>query len=148
MTSFQNILCPIDFSRPAGRALRYAGALAKQSGARLTVLFVNDPLLEIAGASAYDARAIRKSTEEDLRRFVQSAAGASRTRRRSATQLMVAVGDPAEEIQKVARRLKDVCVVMGTHGLSGVRKVLFGSTTEKYLRLTTKPVLLIPPARR
>jgi nucleotide-binding universal stress UspA family protein len=38
--------------------------------------------------------------------------------------------------------------VMGTHGLSGVRKVLFGSTTEKYLRLTTKPVLLIPPARR
>lgn len=143
----RDILCPVDFSRAAGRSLQYAATLARQTGGALTVLFVNDPLLEVAGTSAYDGRELRRSTESELRLFAQRAIDKSRGRA-LAPKFIVTVGDPAEQIQKTARRLKSDVVVMGTHGATGLTKLLFGSTTEKFLRLATMPVLLIPPARR
>jgi nucleotide-binding universal stress UspA family protein len=143
----RDILCPIDFSPASGKALQYAARLARETGAALTVLFVNAPLLEVAGASAYDGRALRQSTESELRRFAQRAIAKSRGRR-LAPKYIVTVGDPPEQIQKTARRLKSDVVVMGTHGATGLTKLLFGSTTERFLGLATMPVLLIPPARR
>lgn len=142
----RNILCPIDFSRGSGKALQSAATLARETGAALTVLFVNDPLLEVAGASTYNGRALRQSTETELRRFAQRAIAKSRGRTPT-PKYIVTVGDPAEQIQKTARRLKSDVVVMGTHGATGLTKLLFGSTTEKFLGLATMPVLLIPPAR-
>jgi nucleotide-binding universal stress UspA family protein len=145
---FRHILCPCDFSRYSRKALQYAATLAAHTASDMTVLFVNDALLDAAGAAAYDERALKKASENELRQFVQRAIAGFHGKPLSAIKYSVTVGDPAEQIQKTVRRLRNDLVVMGTHGLTGLPRVLFGSTTEKFLRLATVPVLLIPRARR
>jgi nucleotide-binding universal stress UspA family protein len=58
----------------------------------------------------------------------------------------VAVGKPPVEILRVARERSCDLIVMSSHGLTGARKLFFGSTTERVLRETTVPVLVTPPA--
>ena len=60
----------------------------------------------------------------------------------------VAVGKPAAEVLRVSREQSCALVVMSTHGLTGARKLFFGSTTERVLRDQEIPVLLTPPASR
>lgn len=55
------------------------------------------------------------------------------------------VGKPAPEILRVARERSCDLIVISTHGLTGMRKLFFGSTTERVLRETTCPVLVTPP---
>jgi nucleotide-binding universal stress UspA family protein len=54
------------------------------------------------------------------------------------------VGRPAPEILRVAQETGADLIVMSSHGRSGVRKMFFGSTTERVLRETTVPVLVTP----
>jgi nucleotide-binding universal stress UspA family protein len=137
------VLCPVDFSEPSRRALRYAAAFAAHVEASLTVLFVNAPLLSTAAAAAgYDERRLGEQTERQLRRFVAqslSTRGAA-----SRVDYVVALGDPSREIARHTKRIGAGLVVMGTHGLRGPRKLLLGSTTERTLRAATVPVLAIP----
>ena len=49
-------------------------------------------------------------------------------------------------IERAAARRRSDLIVIGTHGLSGVRKWFFGSTTEGVLRRARVPVLVVPPA--
>ena len=63
----------------------------------------------------------------------------------SPPEAIVLVGDPATEIVALAEREHARLIVIATHGLSGYRKMLLGSTTEKVLRQTTVPVLVAPP---
>jgi len=57
----------------------------------------------------------------------------------------VGVGTPAPEILRVGRERSCDLIVISTHGLTGTRKLFFGSTTERVLRETTRPVLVTPP---
>jgi len=58
--------------------------------------------------------------------------------------LNVAVGHPADQIDRAARQLGVDLIVMGTHGLSGPKKWFFGSTTESLFRRSKVPVLAVP----
>ena len=49
---FRSILCPVDFSDQSRVALRYAAAVAHRAGGRLSILYVNDPLLITAAGIA------------------------------------------------------------------------------------------------
>ena len=141
----RSILCPIDFSAPSRRALTLAARLARKTGARLAVLYVNDPLLTTAGALAYDQTLLAARTERELRRFAADAlkkAGASQV----ATEYLVTLGQPARQIERAAAKRRSDLIVIGTHGLSGVRKWFFGSTTEGVLRRARVPVLIVPPS--
>ncbi len=141
----QSVLCPIDFSRESRRALRSAIALARRFGARLTVVFVNDPLL-LAAASSTDRgrRRFVDRTRTELSRFVSQSART--TRPDDGIALVVLSGNPADEILRQAKRTRADIVVLGSHGLSGIRKAFFGSTTEQVLRHATMPVLAVPPS--
>ncbi len=141
---FRSILCPIDFSEHSATALRYAAAIAKRSDARLHALYVNDPLLVSAAAIALNDRDIATVSLRELRTFVSSAVPARVTG--GEIDCMVETGDPAKLIASTALRLKCDLVAMGTHGLSGVDKLLIGSTTERMLRRTSVPVLAVPPS--
>ena len=141
---FRSILCPIDFSEHSAAALRYAVAVAKRSEAPLHALYVNDPMLVAAAAVALNDRELVSVALGELRTFVASAVPARRSE--AAISCHVETGDPARLIASTARRLKCDLVVMGTHGLSGVDKLLIGSTTERMLRRTTVPVLAVPPS--
>jgi hypothetical protein len=61
-------------------------------------------------------------------------------------EYVVLVGEPAAEIVALAQRERAQLIAMATHGLSGYRTMLLGSTTEKVLRPVTVPVLIAPPS--
>lgn len=139
-----SILCPIDFSDASRGALRYAAAVASHFGTRLIVMTVEDPLL----TEAMDLGAgVVWKPEDSVSEIAQFAA---KTFGRDAgmpvtLEYEVAVGKPAAEILRVARERSCDLIVISTHGRTGVRKLFFGSTTERVLRETTKPVLVTPP---
>jgi universal stress protein A len=136
------ILCPIDFSDASRGALRYALAIAAHFGAAVTLLAVHDPLLnEVADLQA-GARWLSDQSDRELRHFF---GGATRGRDIHVdVTFRIASGKPATEILKHAREQAVDLIVMSSRGLSGVRKLFFGATTERVLRETRSPVLVTP----
>lgn len=142
MATFHSILCPVDFSPHSAHALRHAAALADMSGATLTVVWVQDVLLAQA-AVVYTIDPKGEDARADLRGFVAEALSSSLSPRPE-LNLVVTAGKPERDILSIARKRRADLIVMGTHGLSGYRKMFFGSTTERVLRHTSTPVLAVP----
>ena len=144
MTSQPSILCPVDFSEASGAALRQAHAIASHFVARIVLLAVEDPLVAEPGdlhpASPCDLEPTRRELTRFAERVLEGANGVL-----AGLDYCVAVGQPANEILRVATEFKCDLIVMSTHGRSGFRKLFFGATTERVLRETTLPVLVVPP---
>jgi nucleotide-binding universal stress UspA family protein len=146
--TFRSILCPVDFSTHSRDALRHAVATARRFNGRVTVMFVNDPLLLIAaGKSAGRQQRFVERTRVELARFVARWTHTTLPGR-DKIAVIVATGNPADEILRTARRVRSDLIVIGTEGLSGIPKLFFGSTTEQVLRRVAISVLAIPPSKR
>jgi nucleotide-binding universal stress UspA family protein len=138
-----SILCPIDFSDASAGALRYAAAAATHFGARLIVLTVEDPLLTEALDLGSGIMWTPDHSKKELALFAAKTFGPGVPTGVS-LEYEVAVGKPASEILRVAREQSSDLIVVSTHGLTGMRKLFFGSTTERVLRETSTPVLVTP----
>jgi universal stress protein A len=123
----QQILVPTDFSESADAALAVAGQYARLLPGRIHLLHVSDAVGTDAVRSLADVRA---KAGPDVPITV-----AGRT------------GDPAEEILRYAWRHAIDLVVMGTHGRTGVSRVLLGSVAERVVRGARCPVLVVPTPR-
>lgn len=141
----RSIVSPVDFSEESRQALRWAVALAGRFQSRLSVVSAVDQLLAEA-ARIRLGQDLKAETEAALREFVASAwadgAGPSLQ-----PAFETRIGDPPVAILDAAAAASADLIVMGTHGLGGLRKLLVGSTTERVLRQTRVPVLAVPPSR-
>lgn len=137
------MLCAVDFSDPSRRALRLAAAIAGRLSASLVVATVDDPLLVEAASVGRTRAAVTSETLRELEQFVKNAIPEAPPWLHP--RLMVRVGNPAEEILALGTELPADVIVVGTHGLRGYQKAVFGSTTERLLRSTRLPVLAVPP---
>jgi nucleotide-binding universal stress UspA family protein len=138
------ILCPVDFSDAGRGALRYAAVIATQFGAELIVLTVNHPLLaSIVDSRSHEGQLDRSSLVEP-QRFVANTFDQSGMP--AGCSFVVATGKPAHEILRIARERACDLIVMSSQGRTGIRKLFFGTTTERVLRETAIPVLITPPA--
>ena len=138
---FRSILCAVDFSPQSAKALRYAVALARASGGRVTAIHAVDPRLT-AAAGGCERRALEDHAREDLERFVRATARGAAA---EPVHSVARVGPPGPVVLGYARHKRGVIIVLGTHGHHGVAKLYFGSTTEVVLRRFRGPVLVIPP---
>lgn len=137
------VLCPIDFSEPSRGALRYAMAIATYHAAPLTVLTVNDPLLEQAADMAGGTGSLAAAAKAESERFLQDTF--SNRPPAVPTTFVVASGKPDVEILRVARESTPRLIVMSSRGATGIRKLFLGSITERVLRATNAPVLVTQP---
>lgn len=140
----ETILLPTDFSSGSDLAARYAADLASQYGAELVVIHVFFDVIE--GTSWYapqiplrDLSAeVEDSARKQLERFITANfQGTSKVRSK------VVRGMADQEILKAATDEKVDLIVIGTHGRTGLNRVLFGSTAEKVVRSATCPVLTV-----
>jgi universal stress protein A len=137
-----SVLCPIDFSEASRGALRYAAAIAAYCEARLTVMTAEDPLLasmDVVHGALWPTERARKELASEVAEALSYRSAPLDVR------YELAVGHPATEILRVAAAQRANLIVMSSHGLTGVRKLFFGSTTERVLRETTVPVLVTRP---
>lgn len=144
MSGPKTILCPIDFSDGSRIALTCARWIADQVSARLLLHAVEDPLLTEAVHLGTGIVWDPEETRRELTHFSMRALGANPLKS-GAIEYEVTVGKPDKEILRVAQEQSSDLIVMSTHGLTGMRKLFFGSTTERVLRETTVPVLVTPP---
>jgi nucleotide-binding universal stress UspA family protein len=139
MLAIQTILHPTDFSPLCTYAFRLACSLARDRGARLLVLHVRPPEILYA-ESPYvlppDPEQVREYWLEQLRE-VQSPDPAV------AVEHVLKEGNPVAEILGTAREYGCDLIVMGTHGRSGVSRLLLGSVAEQILRKANCPVLTV-----
>ncbi len=137
----QRILVPVDFSEPSRLALRAAIALARQFGSRLAVVHVtrrNRPDSHVAAEQVGITFDTRRAGRVKLSEFVE---------REKLGDLqpvrIVADGVPFDEIAKAAKTWEADLIVIATHGYTGLKHVLLGSTAERVVRHAPCPVLVV-----
>lgn len=136
---YENVLIPTDGSDGTPRAVEHAIRLARTTGGTLHVLHVVDTEtlpLDSHSRSLYDEleTAGRVSTEAICDRAAEVGVHAVGTVRQ---------GTPCEAILDYADANDVDLIVMGTHGRTGLRRLLLGSTTERVVRLSDVPVLTV-----
>ena len=148
MVAIDRILSPVDLSPNSRTALRYAAALARWYEATLTVLHVfrQVPVADTAaaalGAGLYApplalAEIDREALTRRVAEFTSEAAGAA------AVHVCEGVS-VREEILREAAALPADLIVLGSHGLTGVKRLVLGSISENVLRHAATPVLIVP----
>jgi nucleotide-binding universal stress UspA family protein len=140
------LLVPTDFSRPAARALQYAGAFARRYGGRLTLLTVIEP----DPLSRFETNLLAVSRKTLHARVAAELSDLAR--QHVAPEHLEAVwvrsGKPFVEIVHAAQALKADLIILATHGYTGLRRVLLGSTAERVLREAPCPVLVVPAGQK
>jgi nucleotide-binding universal stress UspA family protein len=142
MLPLRTILHPTDFSERSVNAFEVACSLARDSGARLIVLHVLErPVIAYTGV-AMAPPAPGPSEEERtalLKRLNQVQPPAPAV----AVEHRLEQGDPATGILQVAQEAGCDLIVMGTHGRTGLGRLLLGSVAEQVLRKAPCPVLTV-----
>ena len=147
MVTYKNILFCTDFSENAQFALPFAVDLTKKYGATLHVIHVyQEPghiaEFEISSNIKMDwirvAHLMGTEMEKRLNALCERV-----TQELGACQSELSRGRPHTEILRYAKEAKIDLIVMGSHGLSGLEHVLFGSTAERVLRESPCHVLVI-----
>jgi nucleotide-binding universal stress UspA family protein len=142
--AFKRILCAIDFSPSALRALRYALELGRQANGCVTVLYALEMMdLEEPGDHVgFDLRECRQHFADYAReRLHAQLAGESTTW--CEIEEAVAVDRAYKAILQTAASSKADLIVMGAQGTGGLELMLFGSNTQHVLRAALCPVLTV-----
>lgn len=135
----KNLLVPVDFSVTSKLALRFAAELAKQSHASLTLLHVVPTLL---GGRFLPNTLLRKTAEKDLNQL------AKKYLRHLPHQILIEEGSAFQQICKIAEAKKADMVIMSTHGYTGYKHTLLGSTAERVVRYSPCPTFVLGPSVR
>jgi len=138
MFPMRKILHPTDFSDQSKAAFEVACALARDYGAELIVVHVNRP----TPIFAPDGIAVGVPVEEPYELRGQLAAVRPADPRVSVEHHLLD-GNPADEILKAAKLKGADLIVMGTHGATGLARLLMGSVAEHVLRKAPCPVLTV-----
>jgi nucleotide-binding universal stress UspA family protein len=143
---YQRILVPIDGSATAERALQEAIRLAAGK-AQMRLVYVLEAVypLDAEGYAYIDYEALQEAVHSTGERTL---AEAVETVRRSGIAAETALLDmPGERIASViddeAVSWKADLIVIGTHGRSGLSRLLLGSVAEGVVRVASVPVLLV-----
>jgi nucleotide-binding universal stress UspA family protein len=151
MLPFRKILCPTDFSDISYQALDAAIQLAKDFHAELCVLHVAPPLGSELGVAAYGAAGYAPVIPSDAAELDEESVSdakarlseliAARVPEGVKARGLVHLGNAASEIESAIEAENADLLVIATRGLSGWRHLVFGSVTERTVRLAKCPVL-------
>jgi nucleotide-binding universal stress UspA family protein len=147
MSAIQTILVPTDFSAHADEAFRVAHTLARALGARLILFHVTHaPAVVSEGGRllADPGKGNEANLWDRFQNIVPADAGV-----RVEHQVVVASRPGAAHILEILDKLGCDLIVMGTHGHSRLKHLLFGSVTEEVVRKARCPVMVVKaPAPR
>jgi len=137
----QEILVPLDFSEPSQDALRYAADFAHKFGVRLTLLYVLEPIPypNDFGATfplVEEEKDIMAEAKRKLATFAVNEGA-------EGSKIVVRTGKAFTEICAAAKELKTDLIIIATHGYTGLKHALLGSTAERVVRHAPCPVLVV-----
>jgi universal stress protein A len=136
--SERKILFPTDFSHTGDAALALATSLARERGATLLIVHVEEPPAAYGAGEMYYG--MPDPVTEDLRTMLLEV---KPTDDGVPVQHQLITGDPASSIVRCAQEEGVELIVMGTHGRTGLMRLLMGSVAEVVVRRAPCPVLTL-----
>ena len=142
----KHALVPIDGSESSWDALDYA--LEQYNGKQITALHVVDPAESVYAGSeggAYDSAALERAIERGEELCEQAKARLEKEADADSTVLETAIetGRPSQTILEVADDRDVDHIIMGSHGRSGLSRILLGSVAETVTRRAAVPVTIV-----
>jgi nucleotide-binding universal stress UspA family protein len=134
------VICGVDFSDEARRALRWAAFMADHLHQPLIAVHAVDPLLAATAQLHYGPDALMTTVLPDLQAFVTETVGTA-----AHVRTIAGIGDAAGMLSGTAMAEGASLTVVATQGLGHAGRLWFGSTTTRLLRESTRPILAIPP---
>jgi len=137
---YDNILLPTDGSSGMDGVIDHGVSLAEQHGATLHGLYIVNTasLTSLPMESSWEglSRALEQEGRVALEELERRAASVPH-------ETAITDGSPAKEIVRYATEHDCDLIVMGTHGRSGVDRLLLGSVAERVVRSSPVPVLTV-----
>lgn len=138
------ILAATDFSAPARHAADRAARLAHETGAALTLMHV------LPGGALQELRqwlgtghAMEQHLSDNARQQLRHLADELKATRHVTAQTVHSIGSVVDDILIEASGLDAALVVLGARGAGFMRRLVLGSTSERLLRRTTRPLLVV-----
>lgn len=142
--NFNKILIAVDDSTFAMKAARLGFELAHKLNASVGIVFVINTAMEIGNpdlgiTSQQQHTVLLQEAEDTIKQYIDLYDGVDKVYR------FTPEGEPEKEILNIAKEWQADLIVMGTHGRSGITKLLFGSVAEYVLKHSEVPVIVAPP---
>jgi nucleotide-binding universal stress UspA family protein len=135
MINIKKILYPTDFSSYSNQAYFHAISLAEKHRASLSIVYVYVPGIPRAGNG--------RSTSDDKQYWQEMLEQIRPVDPTIPVSHLLLQGDPATEIVRYAQDASIDVIVMGTHGRTGLERLLMGSVAEKVMRESPCSVLVV-----
>ena len=146
MSRLRRVLHATDFSRASQHAFAKALEMAQQNKAELVLLHVLTPIANYVIGDHYTDPSLYARLEETAEREAEAGLANLVQRARKArvkVKSMLARGTTHEQILRSARRCKADLIVIGTHGRTGLSKLLMGSVAGRVVSAASCPVLTV-----
>ena len=138
----KKVLVPIDFSEPSLKALKYAVAFAGQFGASICLVHVVEPasfLNDVRNVPlAVSDREVANTLHHKLVMLARKEIDPL-----TPVHPLVCIGKPFDEIVKTAKTFNADLIIIATHGRTGFKRAILGSTAERVVQHAPCPVLVV-----
>ncbi|MDR3073895.1 MAG: universal stress protein [Deltaproteobacteria bacterium] len=147
MPSIKKILCAVDLSEHSKLVAEYATTLAKSFDAEVIVLYTAPSLSQYVGFHVPPSSIenfvgeIVTGAEQSMEEFIAEAFTDPAVKAKG----IILSGYAAQEIVGYAVKNDVDIIVMGTHGRTGIDRMLFGSVAEKVVKTAAVPVMTVRP---
>lgn len=141
---FKRVLVGTDFSEPAKRALNMAISISQIFESKLSLVNAVTPFMAGDGQEPMPAEMILVQLEAAKDEINKLVANDPRLTKLKASTTVANAG-AVDLIEQVAKEQKADLIVLGSHGASGIERLLLGSCAEAVLRKTATPVLIVGP---
>ena len=142
------ILVPVDFSPESLRALDYAAVLLKLTRGTLHIVHVHD--IDFDDAVPSIAAMPPVTSVDEIKRYYQGRLRTLATKYsgKGPARVHVKAGRAFDQICRLAGEIGANMIVIATHGRTGLKRLLLGSTAERVVQHAPCPVLAVREARR
>lgn len=158
LPSIRNILYATDLSKNSAFAFRYAMKLAREMDAKVTILNILpmvDLPMEVAIITQMGEDEYYKLRKEKISETIEKIKGrindfcvkelkGVECEKDMISSIMVHEGDVVDEILKTAKKLDSDIIILGAHGKGILTYTFLGSVSQKVLRKSRRPVLVVP----
>lgn len=141
METTGNILVALDFSKPSKAAFNHAIGLARDL--RVKLLLVHVIAAPVKGVPVPFREQYYNDLEREALRSVERLVRHKKLKTGEYRIVILRGGDAAELIVQQAAKSRSSMIVMGSHGRTGLRRLILGSVAEKTLRYAKCPILIL-----
>jgi len=141
MDIYKKIILAVDGSEVSRKALKHAVELTKQNNGMLIAIHII-PSMNLMDIEAFKPGSLRKVLHQEGEKILSEVKELAK-KEGVKVQTRIEAGVPFEKICEITRDSDGDLIVMGSHGKTGIQKLLMGSVTERVIGYAPCPVLVV-----